>query len=75
LYGNPAAEIIRILRVFDRWGALVYEARDVPLNEPQFGWDGLYKGQKLSGVFAFYATVRFINGEEELFEGSVTVLR
>jgi SprB repeat/CHU_C Type IX secretion signal domain len=75
LYGNPAAETIRIMRVFDRWGTLVYEAKDVPLNDPQFGWDGTYKGQKIYGVFAFYATVRFINREEEVFEGSVTVLR
>lgn len=75
LFGGPAASNIRMLRIFDRWGSLVFEARDIPLNEPNVGWNGKYKGELLSGVFAFYATVLFIDQEEVTYEGSVTVVR
>lgn len=74
-FGGPAASLISMLRIYDRWGSLVYENRDLPLNEPNFGWDGTVKGEKVDGVFAWYALVRFIDGEELQYEGDVTVLR
>ncbi|MBL7826568.1 MAG: gliding motility-associated C-terminal domain-containing protein [Saprospiraceae bacterium] len=74
-YAGPAASQINLLRIYDRWGSLIYENRDFPLNEPNFGWDGTYKGDKMFGVFTWYAKVGFIDGEEVPFEGSITVLR
>jgi gliding motility-associated-like protein len=74
LYGNVAAESIREFRVFNRWGAQVYEGRDLPLGDNQNGWDGIFKGEKSqTGVYAFYAIVRFIDGVEILYEGDVTL--
>lgn len=75
LFGGPAALSIEMLRIYDRWGSLVFEARDIPLNEPNVGWNGKYKGQLAMGVFSFYASVRFIDEEQVLYEGSVTVVR
>jgi gliding motility-associated-like protein len=75
LYGNVAAESILEFRVFNRWGAQLYEGRNLPLGGTQSGWNGLFKGKKLqSGVYAFYAIVRFIDGVEILYEGDVTLL-
>jgi gliding motility-associated-like protein len=74
-FAGPAAEQISLLRIYDRWGSLIFENRNFDLNVPNFGWDGTYKGQKVDGVFAWYAVVRFIDGEEVRFEGDVTVLR
>lgn len=74
-FSGPAAERISVLRIFDRWGSMVYERRDFPLNEPNFGWDGTHKGQRVDGVFAWYASVRFVDGAELQYEGDVTVLR
>jgi hypothetical protein len=74
-YSGPAALQINLLRIYDRWGSLVYENRDFPLNEPSFGWDGTYKGDKMNGVFTWYATVGFVDGQEFGYEGSITVLR
>lgn len=74
-YSGPAAEQITLLRIFDRWGSMVYENRDFDLNDPNLGWDGTAKGQKVDGVFAWYALVRFIDGRELQYEGDVTVLR
>ncbi len=74
-YGGPATAQITLLRIYDRWGSLIFENRDFDLNDPFLGWDGMYKGQKVEGVFAWYAMVRFIDGAELLYEGDVTVLR
>ncbi|MBK6995819.1 MAG: hypothetical protein IPH31_13135 [Lewinellaceae bacterium] len=74
-YSGPAAEQISLLRIYDRWGSLIYENRDFDLNEPSIGWDGTAKGQKVDGVFAWYAMVRFIDGTELQYEGDVTVIR
>ena len=75
LFGGPAAQNIALLRVYDRWGSLIFEAQDIPLNEPNLGWNGSYKGDKVDGVFTFYASVRFIDQEAVEYKGSVTVVR
>ena len=74
-FSGPAAEQITLLRIYDRWGALIFERQDFDLNEPNLGWDGLYKGEKMTGVFAWYAFVRFVDQVELQYEGSVTVVR
>ncbi|WP_431217288.1 gliding motility-associated C-terminal domain-containing protein [Puia sp. P3] len=33
------------LRVFNRWGQLVFERRDFPANNPTLGWDGNINGR------------------------------
>jgi len=76
LYGGISAAEISEIRVFDRWGNLIYTASGVPLGNSGLGWDGQYKGRDVpSGVYAFYAKVLFIDGAVVDYEGDVTVLR
>lgn len=78
VYAGPAAEQamgIEVLRVFDRWGELVWEGRNLPLNDPTVGWDGMYRGKPLTGVFAYYATIRFVDEVERTYDGNVTIVR
>ena len=76
LYGNVAAESILEFRVFNRWGALVWEGRNILPGDERAGWDGLFNGEESQvGVYAFYALVRFIDGVEILYEGDITLLR
>lgn len=74
-FSGPAAEQITLLRIYDRWGALIFERQSFDLNEPNLGWDGRYRGEKMTGVFAWYALVRFVDQVELQYEGSVTVVR
>jgi hypothetical protein len=74
-FSGPAAERISMLRIYDRWGSLVFENRDMALNEPYQGWDGTARGKPVDGVFAWYALVRFVDGVELEYKGDVTVLR
>jgi hypothetical protein len=75
LFGGPAATRIELLRIYDRWGSLVFEARDIPLNEPYLGWDGRFRSKPVDGVFTFYALVRFVDEQQIQYDGSVTVVR
>ena len=76
LYADPVQVArIKALRVYSRWGEEMYERLDFSPNEYQ-GWDGNFKGQKLNpAVFVWQAVVEFIDGQEELFTGDVTLQR
>jgi len=78
IYGNAAAQPatgIDLLRIFDRWGDLVYEGRGMPISDPTVGWDGRYNNKPLTGVFTYYALVRFIDDKVLPYDGNVTVVR
>ncbi|MEM8908532.1 MAG: gliding motility-associated C-terminal domain-containing protein, partial [Bacteroidota bacterium] len=75
-YGNGAAREIELLRVFNRWGAQVYEATNIPLNTETLGWDGRFKGELLTpDVFAYYIVIGFIDDESIEYEGDITILK
>jgi gliding motility-associated-like protein len=76
VFGNQAAFLVKELRVYDRWGGQVFEGQNIPLNAENLGWNGTLDGKQLNpDVFAFYALIRFIDGEEVLYKGSVTLVR
>ncbi len=69
---GPGVESIKQIRIFNRWGQLVFETND-PAN---IGWDGTFKGQELNpGVFVYYMDVECINGERTIKKGDITLLR
>ena len=76
IYGGISARKIQMLRIFNRWGALIYEGQDIDLGDPTQGWDGTFKGETLQpDVFAFYALIEFIDDEVILYEGDLTILK
>jgi len=73
--GNDVAAIESFV-IFDRWGEQVFEAKNFLPNDPSRGWDGRLKGSSVNpGVFAYFAVVRFIDGEVVMYKGDVTVVR
>ncbi len=76
LFGGPGARIIRKLKVFDRWGNLVFETNDIPLGQERFGWDGSFNGKPMSpGVFVYMAEIEFIDDVIVPVDGDVTIIR
>lgn len=62
---------IKIFRIFDRWGNLVFETNDV-----DHGWNGVYNGKMVDpGVFVYYVEALCDEGGEVFKKGNVTVLR
>ncbi|GJM33894.1 MAG: hypothetical protein DHS20C18_28950 [Saprospiraceae bacterium] len=63
---------IKVFRIYDRWGELMFEASDFPPNDRQYGWDGTFKGKRVQpGVYVYYAEVEYVDGEVLLWKGDV----
>ncbi len=73
LYGN-IKNVVKInhLRIFDRWGTLVFEAFDLNPSIESQGWDGTFRGEPLNpAVFVWNAKIKRVDGEEENLKGDV----
>ncbi len=71
-------EVARIdqLQVFDRWGNLVYDETNIPINDTSTGWDGLLNDQDVvPGIYTYFTTVRFIDDVMLPYTGSIMVSR
>ena len=69
-------ESVTMLKIFDRWGGIVFESYEFPPNDQSLGWDGKKDGKQVAlGVYVFLAEVRLINGNTVHLEGGVTVVR
>lgn len=67
---------VRFMRIFDRWGEMVFENSHFLPNNPQLGWNGTYQGEFVNpAVFVYVLEVEYINGETEVFKGDITVIR
>jgi CHU_C Type IX secretion signal domain/SprB repeat len=71
-------EKVNFMRVFDRWGELLY-VRDnfLPSDlDLQSGWDGRFRGKFVDpGVYVYAIEVLFLDGKKLLYRGDVTVVR
>jgi CHU_C Type IX secretion signal domain/Ig-like domain CHU_C associated len=64
------------LRIWNRWGELVFEKENFDANNPDLGWNGTYRKKNApSGVYAWWAKVVLIDGSEIIEKGEVTVIR
>ncbi len=68
--------IVKVFRVFDRWGELLYEKTDFNVNEG-IGWDGTFRNKPMaSGVYIWYMEVVYpFDGAEETKWGQTTLIR
>jgi gliding motility-associated-like protein len=66
----------KIMRVFNRWGEVVFERYDFPVNNAANGWDGTRKGKKANAdVYIYQLEVYCQNGELLTFQGNITLIR
>ncbi len=63
-------EELEYLRIFDRWGALVFETNNVNNK-----WDGSFKGNPMNPAMFIYKAKYICRGEEKLSVGSFSILR
>jgi gliding motility-associated-like protein len=67
---------IRSFLVFDRWGETVWQYYNFQPNDPAFGWNGENRDQAMNpAVFVWFAEVEFVDGQVELFEGDVVLVK
>jgi hypothetical protein len=76
VFGGEDVEIVQWLRVFDRWGQLIYQREGFSPNDSSAGWDGKVKGEVAApAVFVWQTEVLFKDGAAEKWSGSVTLVR
>jgi gliding motility-associated-like protein len=75
LYGDKKVKEIQLMQIYDRWGGLMFQAKNIPPNDPQYGWNGRTKGQAVElGVYVYYFEVEFTDGRIETFKGDVNIV-
>lgn len=68
--------LIKRFQVFDRWGELLFQAVDFPVNSSTIGWDGSFRGQPANGgVYIWHVVAEYEDGMEEAFRGQTTLIR
>ena len=66
---------IRSFLGFSRWGEQVWVFHDFQPNDPDFGWDESFRGQKMdTEVFVWFAELEFIDGSTAFYKGDVTLV-
>ena len=64
------------MNIYDRWGNLVHEVSDHPVNDPGHGWNGYIDDHPAQqGVYVYMVKLRNTEGEEEIRAGSITLVR
>ena len=77
IYTGPGVRSIDFVQVFSRWGELMYEATDVPLNPfgQAPGWDGTFRGRIVEvGTYVYIASVTFLDDRVLIYKGDVNVV-
>jgi gliding motility-associated-like protein len=67
---------VKSLRIFDRWGEVVFEKKDFAVNDASVGWDGRFRGAKpKADVYVYQVEVFCENGEIIRFDGNVALIQ
>ncbi|MBK7810316.1 MAG: gliding motility-associated C-terminal domain-containing protein [Saprospiraceae bacterium] len=76
VWGSQAFTTIDIFRIYSRWGELVFENSNFPVNDDQSGWDGRFNSTLLSpGVFVFYLKAKRLDGVSVELQGDISLIR
>jgi gliding motility-associated-like protein len=64
------------MRIFNRWGEIVFEKYDMPVNSAAAGWDGTWKGKKANAdTYVYQIEIYCQNGELLTYTGNITLIR
>ncbi|RAJ83065.1 gliding motility-associated-like protein [Chitinophaga dinghuensis] len=67
---------VKSMKIFNRWGQLIFERYSFPTDDITKGWDGTFKGQMLPpDVYVYFAEVVCDKGGLGLLKGNLTLLR
>lgn len=74
--GGMDGDLVKDFSIFNRWGKRMFQVQNVLPNDHSSGWDGSYNGTlQQSGSYIYMATVVSANGTEQVYKGSVVLVR
>ena len=77
-YIGAGSNVVQIdeLYIFGRWGEQVFFKQSFQPNDALEGWDGVFSGRVMEpGVYVYYIKVTFIDGQEIVYKGGVTLVK
>jgi len=76
ILGSNEISVIKDFSIFNRWGQKVFQVTNAPPNDPGFGWKGFVNGKEAdAGTYVYFVKISFKDGTEELYKGTVTLIR
>ncbi len=74
--GDKCISKIRTMQIFNRWGELLFENKNIPVSDPSVGWDGKQKGIDIEPqVLVYTFEIEYVDGAVNLISGDITLLR
>ncbi|HEX2533531.1 MAG TPA: gliding motility-associated C-terminal domain-containing protein, partial [Chitinophagaceae bacterium] len=75
-FTGPDVVKIRSFLIFNRWGDKVFEAANIPANDPLYGWNGRVNGKEgPAETYVYVLTLEGEGGTTSVHKGTVTVIR
>jgi gliding motility-associated-like protein len=76
IYPGTEGTMVNSMRIFTRWGEVVYFDEEFnPLIESE-GWDGTFAGKEMNpGVYVYYVEIEHPDGLIETLKGDITLIR
>lgn len=69
-------KVLSRFSVYNRWGELLFDVKDMPLNDPTYGWDGTYKSEPLKpDVFVYIIRAICEDGNPVELKGDISLIR
>ncbi len=69
-------ELVSAFRIYNRWGELLFERKNINLNDASNAWDGSYNdGEPRPDVYVYVVQATCTNGQPLLIKGDVTIVR
>ncbi len=73
---DQSVTLVQSFRIYNRWGAIIYEQSQFPPNDFTFGWNGNFKNQAVNpGVYVYVAVVEFVDQTTQQYSGDITLFR
>ncbi len=67
---------VNSMMIFNRWGEVVFEKKNFPVNDALSGWDGNYKGKKAKpDVYIYEVEIVCDNGEIMKYSGNIALIQ
>ncbi len=73
--GSERISVLKDFIIYTRWGDKVFEAHNIPPNDPVYGWKGLVHGQKgQAGAYVYQVSALMTDGKTEWRKGTVILI-
>ena len=73
--GARIAQVLH-LRIYNRWGHLVFDRQNFAPDDPTIGWDGRVQSQLApNGVYIYQVEIEYVDTKIRVFSGDLSLVR